>query len=187
MQFLNEILKKINEKNVIWFALTICVSVVAILISPDFFFLSTITLQNGGIGSPYASILMLILYLSVGVLLVKPVPGWLQRRGSRRKFYKLRKQIEKLPEKELWILKEFAYLQDQLIRVKAENVHIARLLDSKGIIKASPEGPYGSGEQYFYMDKELLNYLTSKYQDEINEVRPLIIGKKNNAYSWMGR
>lgn len=167
-----EILKKINEKNIIWFALTFIIVVMAIIVSPSGFLKFIEILERVGLNSPYSKILVFLLYLSVSILFMKPLSDFLAERKKGKKYRYLVKQIEKLPKDEFQLLIQFAVSQNTAIHVKAKYTHIARLLKAKGLLDNGWGGPddYDGSELYIISDK-LLNYLTSKYKDEIDKVR----------------
>lgn len=174
-----ELLKKINEKNVIWFALTFLIVVLAILVLPKFFQNLSLVLEGVGISTPYSKILIFVLYLSVGFLIMKPVSSILGTRKKNSKFRELTKKIDKLPNEEFQALLEFAVQQRTHICFRAEYTHIARLLKAKGLLSTGWHGPDDfDGSEDFFMSDKLLDYLTEKFKDEIHKVRTQ---KKRNS------
>ncbi len=171
-EIISEVLKKINEKNIIWFALTFLIVVMAILIFPSYFQNFAKTLEGIGIKTPYSKTLILLLYVSIGILIMKPVSTFLGIRKKGSKFREMTKQIDRLPNEEFQALLEFAVQQRSHICFKAEYTHIARLLKAKGLLTTGWNGPddYDGSEDFFMSDK-LLEYLTEKFKDEIHKFR----------------
>lgn len=170
--FIGEALKKINEKNIVWFALTIVIVVLAILFLPSYFQKCVLTLEETGIETPYSKILIIIFYLSLGILIMKPVSSFLGVRKQTSNYRKIIKKIDNLPEEEFRILIQFAFYQRTDILLMKEHTHIARRLKAKGLLFTGYDGPDEyNGSEVFFMKDSILEYLTLKYSDQIDRIR----------------
>lgn len=167
----SEIIKKINERNIVWIALAFSLSIILILIFSSYFIAFVRILENSGVPTPYSKVMILILDISLCILFMNPIASFLQRRKKEEKWRLLIKNLDKLSEDEHYLLLSFAVRQENTLFIKASDVHVARLLKKKGFLTTSWNlGKYEGGED-FYMPDILLEYLTEKFHDEINVVR----------------
>lgn len=66
---------------------------------------------------------------------------------------------------------QFAVEQDNCVRIPLEYVHIAQSLESKNLLSSLVQSRRVDVTESFYMKKEILNYLTTTYKQEIYNAR----------------
>lgn len=170
-EVVSEILKKINEKNLIWFALTFFFVLLAILLLPSMFSALVEKLNTVGISKPYSTIMIFLFYGSISFLLMRPISSLIEEFKKSSSLREKKKLIKKLGEDEFHILMHFAVFQDTSYRFPPEYTHKARLLEKKGLLYTGFNGRYGDGSETFFLKKDILNFLTEEYHDQIDKFR----------------
>ena len=171
-QVVSEVLKKINERNVIWFALVVILSTSVLFLLPSFFNKLVLGLESIKIDKPYSIIIVILLYLCISVVILNPLANFIQSYKRDKKKNKYKKIIDSLDGDELQALFQFALHQSCSVSFASEHRHLVRLLVERGIVSTGYSGPdRRNGSEMFFISEKVLNYITRKFQTEIQEHR----------------
>lgn len=170
-EIVGEILKKINEKNLIWFALTFFFVLLAIILFPSGFNFLNDKVNTVGISKPYSTAMIFLFYCSFSFLLMKPISSIIEEYKKSSLFRAQQKLVKKLTDDEFQILMHFAVNQGTSYRFPPQSTHKARLLEKKGLLSTGYNHRYGDGSETFFIKKNLLNFLTEEYHDLIDKFR----------------